>query len=186
MTIKANMSIQGSGKLLASGDVVIDDQIFLHQVKVIEGNEGLIVSLPKKKMSTGAWVDVVELPPELYQELKNKVIEAVRTALAPDQRYMVTLYPVVRYGASLAEVEVKDTRTGIKISDIQIRNGRYGIYVSWPKNVLDNGTEINLVTLPPGVRDELETSIIAEYKYSRKSKETDTQPQKKATKNQRR
>jgi hypothetical protein len=52
--------------------------------------------------------------------------------------------------------------------------------------VLDNGTEINLVTLPPGVRDELETSIIAEYKYSRKSKETDTQPQKKATKNQRR
>ena len=98
MTIKANMSIQGSGKLLAFGDVVIDDQIFLHQVKVIEGNEGLIVSLPKKKMSTGAWVDVVELPPELYQELKNKVIEAVRTALAPDQRYMVTLYPVVRYG----------------------------------------------------------------------------------------
>ena len=186
MTIKANMSIQGSGKLLASGDVVIDDQIFLHQVKVIEGNEGLIVSLPKKKMSTGDWVDFVELPPELYQELKNKVIEAVRTALAPDQRYMVTLCPVVRYGASLAEVEVKDTRTGIKISDIQIKNGRYGIYVSWPKNVLDNGTEINLVTLPPGVRDELETSIIAEYKYSRKSKETDTQPQKKATKNQRR
>ena len=71
MTIKANMSIQGSGKLLASGDVVIDDQIFLHQVKVIEGNEGLIVSLPKKKMSTGDWIDVVELPPELYQELKN-------------------------------------------------------------------------------------------------------------------
>ena len=62
MTIKANMSLQGRGNLLASGDVVIDDQIYLHQVKVINGNNGqMIISLPKKKTSTGHWVDVVEL-----------------------------------------------------------------------------------------------------------------------------
>ena len=185
MTIKANMSIRGRGKLLASGDVVIDDQIFLHQVKVIEGNEGVIVSLPKKKMSTGDWVDVVELPPEIYLEPKNKVIEAVRTALAPDQRYIITLYPVVRFGTSLADVEVKDTRTGIKISDIHIKSGRYGHYVSWPKTVMDNGTEINLVTLPPGVRDELESNILYEYEH-RWTNEAERQPQKKTTKKKRR
>ena len=163
MTIKANMSLQGRGKLLASGDVVIDDQIFLHHVKVIEGGEGLLVTLPKKKTSTGHWRDVVDIPPELYSEIKIKVIDAVRESLASEQRYQVTIYPAVRFGASLADVEVKDTRTGIKISDIQLKNGRFGYYVSWPKTVLDNGTEINLVTLPPGTRDELERNIIAEY-----------------------
>ena len=189
MTIKANMSLQCRGNLLASGDVVIDDQIYLHQVKVINGNNGqMIISLPKKKTSTGHWVDVVELPPELYQEIRNKVIEAVRNSLASDQRYSVTIYPVVRFGleTSLADVEVKDTGTGIKISDIHIKSGRYGHYVSWPKTVLDNGTEVNLVTLPPGVRDELEINILAEYQQYKRKKESEKQTQKKTTKKKRR
>ncbi|MDR0552079.1 MAG: septation regulator SpoVG [Spirochaetaceae bacterium] len=51
--------VTGEGRLKAYVTLTFDECFVVHNVKVIEGKEGLIVAMPSRKTRTGEYRDVV-------------------------------------------------------------------------------------------------------------------------------
>ena len=47
------------GKLKAIVSVTFDDSFVVHDIKVIQGNEGLFISMPSRKTPEGEYKDIV-------------------------------------------------------------------------------------------------------------------------------
>lgn len=51
--------LQDAGKIKAIVSVTLDDAIVIHDIKVVEGNKGLFVAMPSKRMPDGEYKDIV-------------------------------------------------------------------------------------------------------------------------------
>lgn len=51
--------LQDAGKIKAIVSVTLDDAIAIHDIKVVEGNKGLFVAMPSKRMPDGEYKDIV-------------------------------------------------------------------------------------------------------------------------------
>ena len=68
--------VEGEGKLRAYVTVTFDDCFVVHNVKIIEGKNGLFIAMPSKKTSTGEYKDVAHpISPEFRTELQNKILD---------------------------------------------------------------------------------------------------------------
>ena len=64
------------GKLKAHVDVTFDESFVVHGLKVIEGQNGLFVAMPSRRMPNGEFKDIAHpIKPELRSEITNSVIE---------------------------------------------------------------------------------------------------------------
>lgn len=73
------------GKLKGVASVVIDDCIAIHDIKLIEGEDGLFMSMPAKKMPDGTYKDLVHpINSQTREYLKTCVLEAYQKALDED------------------------------------------------------------------------------------------------------
>ncbi len=71
-----------SGKLKGVATVVIDDSIAIHDIKLIEGEDGLFMSMPSKKMPDGTYKDLVHpINSKTRESIKEKVLNAYRKTL---------------------------------------------------------------------------------------------------------
>ena len=68
--------ITGDGKLKAFADVKVGDCLVIKGFYVMEGKNGIFVSMPRKASKDGRWFDMVEPDESLKRELENKVLEA--------------------------------------------------------------------------------------------------------------
>ena len=67
----------GGGTLKAFCDVILGDHCLIRGVRVIDGKEGLFVSLPRQLGRSGKWYDSVVL---MSKEAKEALTEAVLRA----------------------------------------------------------------------------------------------------------
>jgi stage V sporulation protein G len=63
----------GENRLKAIAAITIDDCFVVHELRVIDGKEGLFVAMPSRKMPNGEFKDVAH---PINQETRNK-IEAI-------------------------------------------------------------------------------------------------------------
>lgn len=64
-------------KLKAYATVIIDGAFLIRDLKVIQGNNGLFVAMPAKKMKDGSYRDIAHpLNQETRQYFERKVLEA--------------------------------------------------------------------------------------------------------------
>lgn len=78
--------VQGEDKLKAVASVTIEDSIVIHDVKVIDGREGLFISMPNKKTPDGKYKDVVHpIKNEVREQMKDAVLKAYEEALNAPQ-----------------------------------------------------------------------------------------------------
>ena len=64
------------GKLKAYVDVTFDESFVVHGLKVIEGQNGLFVAMPSRRMPNGEFKDIAHpIKPELRSEITNSVIK---------------------------------------------------------------------------------------------------------------
>lgn len=98
MKITTKMNIVGKDKLMAIGDVVLDDLFVIHDVKVIAKGEDYSVFLPRKA-GTNGWSNIVEVTPELYGLIKETVVQDVGRSLID--------YSGWKYDMSDVSVQVK-------------------------------------------------------------------------------
>ena len=64
------------GKMKAVVSVTFDDEIVVHDIKVIEGKNGLFIAMPSRKMSNGEYVDIAHpLNSESRESLQNAILE---------------------------------------------------------------------------------------------------------------
>lgn len=70
------------GRLKAYATIVFDDSLILRDLKIIEGNKGLFVSMPSRKRKDGTFRDIVHpLNVEMRQLIENAVIKEYNRAV---------------------------------------------------------------------------------------------------------
>ncbi|MGI6727315.1 MAG: septation regulator SpoVG [Anaerovoracaceae bacterium] len=66
--------IKDEGKMKAVVSVTFDDEFVVHDIKVIEGQSGLFIAMPSRKMGEGDFRDIAH---PLSSETRNRIKEAV-------------------------------------------------------------------------------------------------------------
>ncbi|MGL4534182.1 MAG: septation regulator SpoVG [Fusobacteriaceae bacterium] len=66
---------EGELKLKAYADVTFDESFVVHGLKVIDGEKGMFVAMPSRKMVDGEYKDVAHpIKPELRKEITDTII----------------------------------------------------------------------------------------------------------------
>jgi stage V sporulation protein G len=78
--------INKEGRMRAIVSVTLDDNFVIHDVRVIEGNNGLFVAMPSKKMPDGGYKDVAH---PINAETRRVIQEAVLAAYDSGLQSMV-------------------------------------------------------------------------------------------------
>jgi stage V sporulation protein G len=74
--------IRESNQLKAFVNIVIDDAFIIRNIKVIEGEKGLFVAMPSRRVSSGEYRDIAHpINTETRQELEERIILAYKEEL---------------------------------------------------------------------------------------------------------
>ncbi len=66
--------INDDGKMKAVVSITFDDEFVVHDIKIIDGQNGLFIAMPSKKMGEGDFRDIAH---PLVSETRNKIKEAI-------------------------------------------------------------------------------------------------------------
>jgi stage V sporulation protein G len=81
--------VAGEGKLKAYVTVTFDDCFVIHNVKIIEGKNGVFIAMPSRKTRAGEYKDVAHpIHPEFRAELQNMILEKYDKGSGPDDPTM--------------------------------------------------------------------------------------------------
>ena len=70
-------------KLKAVASITIDDEIVVHDIKVINGKDGYFLSMPRRKVNDGEYKDIVHpIKTEVRVELTKLILDAYEKAVA--------------------------------------------------------------------------------------------------------
>lgn len=70
----------------AIATITIDGCMIVHDIKVVEGTDGLFIAMPSRKMPSGEYKDIVHpLNTETREALKNLIVDEYQKALSADQ-----------------------------------------------------------------------------------------------------
>ena len=73
--------ISKEGKMKAVVSVTIDDEFVVHDIKVIEGDEGLFIAMPSRRSSDGEYRDVAHpINTSTRERLQAVILEAYEKA----------------------------------------------------------------------------------------------------------
>ena len=71
------------GPMKAVVSVTLDDSIAIHDIKIVDGNEGCFVAMPSRKASDGEYRDIAHpINAEARAELIDVIIKAYNEELA--------------------------------------------------------------------------------------------------------
>lgn len=83
--IKIRKIIQ-EGRLKAVISVTIDNELAVHDIKVVQGDERLFVAMPSRKDENGIFRDIVHpISPESRHFIEDQILEAYQNHLAQQQ-----------------------------------------------------------------------------------------------------
>ena len=76
--------VDAEGKIRAVVSITIDDELVIHDIKVIEGERGLFIAMPSKKGANGEFRDIAHpINSDTRARLQSLILEAYETA--PDE-----------------------------------------------------------------------------------------------------
>ncbi len=80
--------VASEGKLKAYVTVTFDDCFVVHNVKVIEGKNGVFIAMPSRKTKTGEYKDVAHpIKSEFRNELQQSILDAYADLGPEDSAY---------------------------------------------------------------------------------------------------
>lgn len=79
--VRVRLVSKEGAKLKATASVTYDNCFVVHDVKVIEGTEGIFVAMPSRRLPSGAYKDIAHpITTEARAELEEKVCRAYEAA----------------------------------------------------------------------------------------------------------
>ncbi|MCG7337477.1 septation regulator SpoVG [Sporosarcina sp. ACRSM] len=69
--------VETDGRMRAIASITIDDEFVVHDIRVIDGNEGLFVAMPSKRTPDGEFRDVAH---PINSNARTKIQDAVLAA----------------------------------------------------------------------------------------------------------
>ncbi len=74
--IKLVKNTEAGSRLRALASITLDDEFAIHNIKVIEGEEGLFVAMPCRKIAEGEFRDVAHpIHARAREKVHNSIIE---------------------------------------------------------------------------------------------------------------
>ena len=74
--------VNDEGKMKAVVSITFDDEFVVHDIKIIEGQNGLFIAMPSRKMPNGEFKDIAHpINLETRVNMQNKVLEAYEAKL---------------------------------------------------------------------------------------------------------
>ena len=74
------------GKMKARVSVTFDNQFVVHEIKVLDGENGLFIAMPSKKLPTGEYKDIANpINKETRLMLQDLILEAYEQKLAEEE-----------------------------------------------------------------------------------------------------
>ena len=81
LAVKRLVKFEGEGSLRAFCDIAIGEQFLVKGLRVVEGKNGLFVSMPRQQGKDHKWYDsVMPLTKEAKQEVGRVVLEAYQAS----------------------------------------------------------------------------------------------------------
>lgn len=69
--------VEGEGRLLAYANVTFDESFVVHNIRVIRGDEGLFIAMPRRKTNSGEYKDVAHpINAAFRAEMEKGILEA--------------------------------------------------------------------------------------------------------------
>lgn len=73
------------GKMKARVSVTFDNQFVVHEIKVLDGENGMFIAMPSKKLPTGEYKDIAHpINKDTRIMLQEMIIEAYKKKLQED------------------------------------------------------------------------------------------------------
>ena len=66
--------VSEEGKMKAVASITFDEEFVVHDIKIIDGQNGLFIAMPSKKMGEGDFRDIAH---PLTTETRNKIKDAI-------------------------------------------------------------------------------------------------------------
>ena len=74
--IRIGRQTENIGRLKAYADITFDESFVVHGLKIIDGQNGLFVAMPSRRMPNGEFKDIVHpIKPELRAEITKVILE---------------------------------------------------------------------------------------------------------------
>ena len=69
--------VEQEGRVRAVASITIEDEFVVHDIKVIEGTNGLFIAMPSRKSQSGEFRDIAH---PISTETRNKIQDAILEA----------------------------------------------------------------------------------------------------------
>ena len=77
--------IASEGKMKAIVSVTFDNEFVVHDIKVIEGQNGLFIAMPSRKTPDGEFKDIAHpINTETRERIQNSILEAYERAVSEE------------------------------------------------------------------------------------------------------
>jgi len=79
------ISKEGS-RMKGIASVLLDDSFAVHDIRIIEGDNGLFIAMPSRKTATGGYRDIAHpINPEVRAMFEQAILEAYENAEEPTE-----------------------------------------------------------------------------------------------------
>ncbi len=83
--VRVRLVTKDDAKLKAVASITIDDCFVVHDIKVINGQDGLFISMPRRKTPEGDYKDIVHpINTETREMIKSVVLEGYNKTLSAE------------------------------------------------------------------------------------------------------
>lgn len=103
--------IETEGKLRAYVSITFDDSFVVHDLRVIDGNKGMFVAMPSKRLPNGDHKDIAHpINTEIREKIQNAVLDVYNRELeeAPQPKVEPKVEETVEETATEEEGEKKE------------------------------------------------------------------------------
>ena len=70
-----------NSRMKGIASVLLDDCFAIHDIRIIDGDNGLFIAMPSRKTSTGGYRDIAHpINPETRTQFEEAILEAYKTA----------------------------------------------------------------------------------------------------------
>ena len=77
--------VTDEGKMKAIVSVTFDNEFVVHDIKIIDGQNGLFIAMPSRKMSEGDFRDIAHpLSPEVRNRIKDAILNEYEKVLSQE------------------------------------------------------------------------------------------------------
>ncbi|HEX7065162.1 MAG TPA: septation regulator SpoVG [Bacillales bacterium] len=80
--------VNTEGRMKAIASITIDDEFVVHDIRVIDGNNGMFVAMPSKRTPDGEFRDIAHpITSGTREKIQSFVLEEYQRAMTSDETY---------------------------------------------------------------------------------------------------